>query len=355
MLLNSNSIHPITQDLLLWYSTYKRSLPWREKPEAYFVWLAEIIFQQTRIEQGLSYYEKITDRFPNVFDLAMAEEQEILKLWEGLGYYSRARNLHFSAKMIVNDFNGVFPSKYEDILSLKGVGPYTAAAISSIAFKLPYPSIDGNVLRVASRLFCISEPINSKKTYNKIEEELKEIIDKENPGDFNQALMELGSLICKPQNPLCEKCPLLYHCQAHEKGIHKSLPVKDKKVKVKKVFFNYLVTIKNDTFGIEKRIAGIWKNLYQFPLVESDTLLTEKEIAVHFESSGKIELIESEIYKHILSHRIIYAKFWIQRSSDEKFKDQLVRIEKSELKKYPMPRLITRFLESDEAKKYILA
>lgn len=356
MKLNSNSIHPLTNNLLDWYSINKRDLPWRDNPEPYDVWLAEIVFQQTRIEQGMAYYNRLKSTFPNVYVLANAEEEEVLKVWEGLGYYSRARNLHHSAKMIVDDHDGNFPSSYEEIIALKGIGPYTAAAISSIAFGLAYPAIDGNVFRVASRLFNIDSPIDLPLTRKIIENELKKIIDHSNPGDFNQAMMELGSLICKPQNPKCEECPVVANCISYKLGTQNLLPVKKKKVSVKILYFNFLVFYSDDKIIIEKRTTGIWKNLYQFPLKEHNSIFNKKEVLNHisgFNNSKEILISESEMFKHILSHRNIYAKFWMIKGADIQIGKNQLFIDKSELEKYPIPKLIDRFLSSDEAK-YIL-
>ncbi len=357
MLLNSNSIHPITTKLLYWYSNNKRDLPWRDNPEPYSTWLSEIVFQQTRIDQGLDYYVRLKAKYPTVYDLAKADEREVLKVWEGLGYYSRARNLHHTAKTIVDKFDGKFPEKYEDILSLKGVGPYTAAAIASIAFSISVPAIDGNVLRVSSRLFTIKEPIDKRSTWKTIEKQLLDIIDSEHPGDFNQAMMELGSLICKPQNPQCEHCPVSDHCTAYHSGIQNELPVKAKKVAVKNVFYNFLVINNEDKLLITQRKEGIWKEMYQFPLFESDAIYKESEIIKIVEKLSIkpiYAIMGSSEYKHVLSHRKIYAKFWMIKTTKELSGNNAIAIDKKDLVNYPMPRLIRRFLESDEAIQFFM-
>lgn len=357
MLLNSNPIHPLTNKLLDWYTLSKRDLPWRSDPQPYNIWLSEIVFQQTRIEQGLSYYERLIENFPSVKVLAEADEREVLKSWEGLGYYSRARNLHYSAKLIMDEHDGVFPREYKDILALKGVGPYTAAAISSIAFKHVIPAIDGNVLRVVSRLFMIEDPVDQASTRKIIEKELSLIIDKDNPGDFNQAMMELGALICKPQNPICNDCPISSHCIAFERNKQSAVPIKKNKVKVSHLFFNYLVFHTDEHLLLDKRTSGIWKGLYQFPLVESDG----KAEAVHIieqmnlvESYNDLSIIESEEYKHILSHRIINAKFFIIRVQGFTSKKTFLEVAKEDLSNYPMPRLINRFLSSETGKQILM-
>jgi len=357
MLLNSNSIHPLTQKLLSWYLINKRDLPWRDDPIAYHVWVAEIVFQQTRIEQGMAYYNRIIEHFPSVYKLAEADEKEVLQLWEGLGYYSRARNLHGSAKIIVEKYNGSFPSDYESILSLKGVGPYTAAAISSIAFGIPKPAIDGNVLRVASRLFCIEEPINIQSTYKLIERHLTKIIDTKIPGHFNQGMMELGSMICKPQNPDCFNCPISEHCLAYSLGVQNELPVKKKKNAATNVYYHFYLFHNEEDIVIEKRINGIWKNMYQFPLLESKEELGDPEdenFIGKFSIVNNYSFLESEIYKHILSHRIIFAKFIFVKLDELNFSEPYIIIKKTDLVNYPMPQILRKFLSSEEAKRNLL-
>ena len=357
MLLNSNSIHPITQKLLDWYFINKRDLPWRDQPAAYNVWIAEIVFQQTRIDQGLAYYDRLLKRFPSIYKLAEAEEQEVLKVWEGLGYYSRARNLHHTAKRIVNEYNGVFPSDYKTILSLKGIGPYTAAAISSIAFSGVHPAIDGNVLRVASRLYCIELPVDIQRTYKIILEKLLSIIDPDHPGDFNQAMMELGALICIPQQPKCDICPLAEHCEAFKLGVQNELPIKKKKSKSKEMHYNYYLFYSDDEILIEKREKGIWINLYQFPLLESEKIIDDQAQEKFLNEHGiekNAVIFESEIFKHILSHIVIFARFYmVKLDRIDNFKSYL-KITKEELEEFPMPRIIHRFLNTKKAKQNLL-
>jgi len=357
MLLNSNSIHPITKKLITWYQVNKRDLPWRRDPHPYTTWLSEIIFQQTRIEQGLGYYERLLVKFPTVFDLAKASENEVLKAWEGLGYYSRARNLHYTAKHIVSEYGGAFPEAHEEILSLKGVGPYTAAAIASIAFKKPYPAIDGNVMRVVSRLFKVNDAIDQPSTKRWIENELLALIDKDNPGDFNQAMMELGALVCKPRNPNCEQCPISEHCMAYADKVQEEYPVKRKKVKVKHVYFFYLVFHTNTTILIEKRKGGIWNGLHQFPLKESDNDVDEGEI--YTELADKYgdqidEIVVSSYYKHLLSHRKIMAKFYLIKMDSLPAIANFNEVLKKRLTDHAMPQLIIRFLASETAKQNLM-
>ncbi len=227
--------------LIYWYLQNNRDLPWRKSKNPYFIWLSEIMLQQTRVAQGLAYYLKFTTTFPTVFDLAKADESTVLKMWQGLGYYSRARNLHFSAKQISNELNGIFPSTYEEIIKLKGIGDYTASAISSICFNEPTAVVDGNVYRVLSRYFGLNTPTNSTSGIKEFKTLAQTLIDISQPGTYNQALMDFGALHCKPQNPLCETCPFSDSCVAFEKKLTKELPVKEKKIKVRKRYFNFLV------------------------------------------------------------------------------------------------------------------
>ena len=243
-----------------WYSLFKRDLPWRMTRNPYFIWLSEIILQQTRIDQGLAYYGRFTDEFPSISDLASASEDYILKLWQGLGYYSRARNLHFTAKYINQYYNGLFPSDYDSIRSLKGIGDYTAAAIASISFNLEYPAVDGNVYRVLSRYFGISDPIDTstgKKTFYNL---AKELIKGTDPGMHNQAIMEFGALQCTPKNPDCQLCPLKESCYAFLSKKISELPVKQNKTKQRDRYFNYLVLAGKSNIWMRKRIGNdIWK------------------------------------------------------------------------------------------------
>jgi A/G-specific adenine glycosylase len=305
----------------------------------------------------MAYYDRLLKRFPSIYHLAEAEEQEVLKVWEGLGYYSRARNLHSTAKKIVNEYKGVFPNDYDTILSLKGIGPYTASAIASIAFSKVHPAIDGNVMRVASRVFCIELPVNVQSTYKIILEKLLLIIDPSHPGDFNQAMMELGALICTPQQPKCNICPLSSHCEAFDLGVQHELPIKKKKNKAKEMHYNYYLFYSDDEILIEKREKGIWINLYQFPLLESEKIIESKEQQKLLDKFGINEnslIIESDIFKHILSHIVIFARFYmVKLDRIDTFKSYL-KIKKDELEDFPMPRIIHRFLNSKKAKQNLL-
>lgn len=333
--------------LILWYLQNKRDLPWRETINPYKIWLSEIILQQTRVDQGMSYYYKFVEKYPTVEALAKASEEAILKDWQGLGYYSRARNLHFSAKHIVNKLKGEFPTTYSEIIKLKGVGDYTASAIASISFHEPTAVVDGNVYRVLSRYFGISTPINSSQGIKEFKAKAQQLIDEEQPGIFNQAVMEFGARQCKPQSPNCSDCVLNKECVALITNNIKKLPVKEKKIKIRKRYFNYLVfkTPSNKTI-LEKRTSGIWKNMYQFPLIECDKELSRNELLQNElftpYSNGllSIQLFNSKTIIHKLSHQHIFTKFWIVEV--DAIND--IDLDWEELAKYPVSKLIDNFL-----------
>lgn len=305
--------------LKIWYLKNKRQLPWRKTKNPYLIWLSEIILQQTRIDQGTSYYIKFSNKFPNVKSLANANEDEVLKLWQGLGYYSRARNLHKTAIYVAEDLQGLFPDNYDDLIKLKGVGDYTASAIASICFHENKAVVDGNVYRFLSRYFGISTPINSSKGNKEFKLLAENLIDGTNPGDHNQAIMEFGALTCKPL-PLCTDCPYSDSCIAFNKRTIKELPVKEKKIKIKKRYFNYLVIDANKISTVINRRTqkDIWQNLFDFPLFESTSQLSVKEIL-------KSQLIDQLLAKklfhlsrfnpqpiiHKLTHQHLYATFWV--------------------------------------------
>jgi A/G-specific adenine glycosylase len=336
--------------LTYWYSINKRYFPWRNTKEPYFIWLSEIILQQTQIKQGLPYYETFVSKYPSVFDLANAEEMDVLKLWQGLGYYSRARNLHFTAKYIVEEHGGVFPTNYKDLMKLKGVGDYTASAIASICFNEPAAVVDGNVYRALSRYFGIDTPINSSQGIKEFKLLATSLIDNDNPGDYNQAIMEFGATQCKPQNPDCSVCPFNDNCVALQKNLVNILPVKLKKTKVTNKYFNFLVFISSDkkTLFEQRTSKGIWQNLYQFPLIETKTSLTDAIFSNHplileyikttpyeFSLYNEIEIV------HKLSHQHLHTKFWIIEV------DVLPKkgIKISEIKKFPTSILISNFID----------
>ncbi|MBP8791692.1 MAG: A/G-specific adenine glycosylase [Lutibacter sp.] len=334
--------------LVTWYLQNKRDLPWRKSQNPYNIWLSEIILQQTRVDQGTAYYLKFVEHFPSVFELANASEEEVLKLWQGLGYYSRARNLHFSAKYIANDLKGVFPSTYNELLQLKGVGDYTASAIASICFNEATAVVDGNVYRVLARYFGIATPINSTAGIKEFKQLAQALLNAQDSGTHNQAIMEFGARMCKPQNPDCRICPLQDSCVALSKNNIKELPVKEKKTKVRNRYFNYLVIETSDGKTlIEKRTKGIWINLYQFPLVESKHEIDELQLvksdvfnSLFSEISTEISLFNTNMVLHKLSHQHIFTKFWIVKmASSEK-----MNIDWKGIAQYPVPVLIDNFL-----------
>jgi A/G-specific adenine glycosylase len=337
-----------SNQLIYWYLNNRRDLPWRKTTNPYHIWLSEIILQQTRVDQGMDYYLKFIQNFPTVNDLAIAPEEKVLKLWQGLGYYSRARNLHFSAKYIVNELNSVFPSTYNDIIKLKGVGDYTASAVSSICFNEPMAVVDGNVYRVLARYFGILTPINTSKGIKEFKKLAQQLLNKEDPATNNQAIMEFGARMCKPQNPDCNSCPLNNSCSALANNNIKELPVKKGKLKVRNRYFNYLVIdTEENTTKIVKREKGIWINLYEFPLIETLKPINENQLIEHEafsslfgETKVNIKLFDKKIKPHKLSHQHIYAKFWIIKIANSlNYKHRW-----EDIGKYPVPILIDNFL-----------
>lgn len=337
-----------SQKILDWYALNKRSLPWRSTVNPYKIWLSEIMLQQTRVAQGTSYYLSFEKHFPTIFDLANASEEKVLKLWQGLGYYSRARNLHFTAKHIVNNLNGEFPNTYKELVKLKGVGDYTASAIASIAFNEQQAVVDGNVYRVLARYYGVDLPINSTEGIKYFKILATEVMHSSNIRDYNQAIMEFGALQCAPKNPDCKICPLNDSCVALEKNLITTLPVKLKKTKIKKRNFNYLVVV--DAIGntlLQQRIGkGIWQNLYEFPLIEEE--VDEEAILEQYKKVlPKIDVKNVILYNkvaivHKLSHQHLHTHFW------ELHTDAILEegIPFSELEKYPVPVLIADYIKT---------
>ena len=339
-----------SEEILSWYQMNKRVLPWRSTRNPYNIWLSEVMLQQTRVAQGLPYYEKFVNEFPTVNDMAAANEEKVLKLWQGLGYYSRARNMHATAKIVINDFGGQFPKTYKELIKLKGVGDYTASAIASICFDEPEPVVDGNVYRVLSRYFGIDLPINSTEGIKQFKNLARAVMDKKNIRDYNQGIMEFGAIQCAPKKPYCLHCPLSDSCVALAQNKVHELPVKSKKTKVKQKHFNYLVVIdsKKNTVLEQRTGKGIWQNLYQFPLLETAKQEPLEEIADKI-SDKFPELVDLNIsvynekpIVHKLSHQHLHTKFWILESA--------VVLKKgtpwNTLEKYPVPVLIADFIRS---------
>lgn len=307
-----------SDEIMGWYAQNQRQLPWRGTNDAYRIWLSEIILQQTRVAQGLPYYQKFVDKYPDVVAFANAPEDEILKLWQGLGYYSRARNMHAAAKTVASEYGGKFPPSYTEILKLKGVGKYTAAAIASIAFNEPVAVVDGNVYRVLARYFGIDEPIDGTKGQKLFFELANQLIDTNYPAIYNQAVMEFGALYCKPQNPDCGNCIFATTCKAFKDKTVAQLPVKAKKTAVKTRYFNYLFIDKEGSTYLQKRTnKDIWLNLFEFPLIETQAALADKNALlehVDFEkiiNGQAVKFIRKSYHTvHKLSHRDIDAVFW---------------------------------------------
>ncbi|MEP0262457.1 A/G-specific adenine glycosylase [Dokdonia sp.] len=340
----------LSNKLISWYLENKREMPWRQTTDPYYIWLSEIILQQTRVAQGLPYYLKFTEAFPTVKDLANASEEEVLKLWQGLGYYSRGRNLHTAAKYIMDEYNGVFPNTYEKLLELKGVGDYTASAIASISFNKPTAVVDGNVYRVLSRIFGIETPINSTLGIKEFKKLAQELIDAKQPANFNQAIMEFGAIQCKPQNPYCLHCIFNDSCVALQKNSINKLPVKLKKTKVKHRHLQYLVFRSKDgrTMLHRRSGKGIWQGLYEFPVIEGafeDIRFRESELFLKKTASYTIYQVQQYNTKpivHKLSHQHLHTTFWV--IDVDKLPENAIII--PDIKSYPVPVLIEKFIDA---------
>jgi A/G-specific adenine glycosylase len=347
----------IIQDTLLkWFDANRRDLPWRHNPTPYEVWLSEVILQQTRVSQGMDYYLRFIERWPTVVDLAEASEEEVLKMWQGLGYYSRARNLHHCAQQVTSEHKGQFPPDYEKLKQLKGIGDYTAAAIASIAFNLPHAVVDGNVYRVLARLYDIDTPININEGQKLFAQLAEDLLNRKQPGLHNQALMEFGALHCTPKNPNCLLCPLQAQCLAFAHQTVMQRPVKLQKVKVTTRYFNYLVIKTNGCIYLHKRSDNdIWKNLYDFPCIESEQPMSVEEVIASKQFKQIIEnkpftiIKTSPVFIHKLTHRTILAQF-----IEIKLEKKLLRIEtkdlfltpETDLGDFPIPRLIDLYLNN---------
>ncbi|MDH6310856.1 A/G-specific adenine glycosylase [Dysgonomonas sp. PFB1-18] len=338
--------------LIQWYNENKRDLPWRKTSDPYIIWISEVILQQTRVDQGYDYFNRFVEKFPTVALLAKAGESEVLKLWQGLGYYSRARNLHAAAKMIVDNFDGKFPRDYKDILSLKGVGEYTAAAIASFAFNEPYAVVDGNVYRVLSRIFAMDEPIDSGRGKKAFAELAQSLLDESKPGLHNQAIMEFGALQCVPVSPDCENCPALSICIANDRGQVSVYPVKEGKQKTKNRYFSYFDIHCGDNVFLHKRTAkDIWQNLYELPLVETKEELFTENIGQNNDAKALLATAENvrikyvTQVKHVLSHQVIYATFYKVIVDRILLTDGYIKVKKEDVDRYPVSRLVHKYLE----------
>jgi len=343
----------IDEQLITWYLNEKRDLPWRNTTDPYKIWLSEIILQQTRVDQGLSYYLKFVSNYPTVGLLAEANTEEILKNWQGLGYYSRARNLHETAKHIHNELKGIFPKGYDTIIKLKGVGPYTAAAIASFAYREPRAVVDGNVYRVLSRIFDVGTPINTTEGKKIFQELADGILSQKRPDLFNQAIMELGALVCTPKKPLCLHCPVQGKCLAFQRGTIAKRPIKLKKTKQTLRRIDYAVIEKGNEIVLRKREGkDIWQGLYDFASVENTQNLEQGALSDYVQetfpktSIASIGAAPEKSYTHLLSHRRIEARFWRVEVSGTLEDEGAYRvINKEDIDQYAVPRLIHRFLE----------
>lgn len=340
----------LTEVLLDWYADNKRDLPWRGTTDPYRIWISEIILQQTRVVQGYEYFLRFIRRFPDVRTLASASEDEVLKYWQGLGYYSRARNLHAAAKSM----NGKFPESYQEVRALKGVGDYTAAAICSIAYNMPYAVVDGNVYRVLSRYCGIDVPIDSTEGKKLFAALADEMLDKSRPATYNQAIMDFGAIQCTPQSPNCMFCPLADSCSALSKGQVMQLPVKQHRTKTFNRYFNYIYVRMGAHTLIHKRTEDdIWKNLFELPLVETEKDLSEEEFLAcpQFHAlfaEGEVRMVRTLLrgVKHVLSHRVIYTNFYEVTLPDNSSSfSSYQRVAVEDLGRYAVPRLIHAFLE----------
>jgi len=338
--------------LLSWYDQNRRTLPWRGSRDPYIIWVSEIIFQQTRIEQGTGYFLRFADRFPTLDSLAAAEEDEVLRLWQGLGYYSRARNLHFTARYIQENFGGKFPEDFDSIKKLKGIGDYTASCIASICFGQTHAAVDGNVYRVLSRLFADSMPIDTQAGKLHFKKLAQQLISRERPGDFNEALMDLGATVCKPRSPSCTICPVNSLCQANKKKIQMEFPVKAPAREKSGSIINYLLINAENHIVINKRSGkGIWKGLYELPMIPGE--LEPVDLAAEcLELYGlKVDsLTEIRRVKHLLTHTELDIRFYSAQTETayNQTDNNLLSVPIGKIEQYPFPKPLVDFLSSLE-------
>jgi A/G-specific adenine glycosylase len=337
-------------ELVYWYNDNKRDLPWRKTTDAYIIWLSEIILQQTRVEQGMPYFYRFAEKYPTVTAFAAAHEDEILRLWQGLGYYSRGRNMLKTAQLVQEKYNGVFPVSYNELIKLKGIGEYTAAAISSFAANEVRAVVDGNVYRVLARYFGVDEPINSPKGKKMFQKIADEVLDKARPAMHNQAMMEFGAMHCKPKNPACGICPVRIGCIAFKTNATTYLPVKINKVKVRERFFNYMLISDGKKILMNKRDdSDIWANMYDLPLVETTELMEIDELLQlpQMDVFGKNIALKdnSAIIKHILTHQHLYIRFLILQDFPENLKENWFYADVDNLKNLALPQRVFIFIK----------
>jgi len=340
-----------TDELVQWYLHNKRDLPWRHTTDAYVIWLSEIILQQTRVEQGMPYFYRFVEKYPDVSAFAAAHEDDILKLWQGLGYYSRGRNMLKTAREVKELYGGEFPQRYDELIKLKGIGEYTAAAISSFSANEAKAVVDGNVYRVLARYFGIDEPINSTQGKRKFQQLADDLLNQDHPGLHNQAMMEFGAMLCKPKNPACGICPVRTGCFAFVHNAATALPVKLNKLKVRERFFNYFLIINNDEILLNKRGEDdIWANMYDMPMVETPSLLPIDELLAMPQAieyfGDNIEISEiSQVYRHILTHQRLNVRFIKANSTSIKLKQQWFFTNRKNLEKFALPKIIFIFIK----------
>jgi A/G-specific adenine glycosylase len=339
-------------ELLHWYEHNKRRLPWRDTTDPYIIWLSEIILQQTRVEQGMPYFYRFLEKYPDVRHFAAADEHDILKLWQGLGYYSRGRNMLKTAKMIVEKYNGVFPDNYDRLIKLKGIGEYTAAAIASFSANEAKAVVDGNVYRVLARYFGIDEPIDSPQGKKTFQATANDLLNKQAPGLHNQAMMEFGAMLCKPKKPDCGMCPVKEGCYAFLNNAVVNLPVKINKVKIRERYFNYFLFIDGDNLLMSHRgDKDIWANMYDLPLFETGSpvpipeLMSSAEVREYFGAGIKIEEI-SDLKKHILTHQRLFVRFIKVQTKPLKLKPGWHYTSIENLEKLALPKVIFIFLKN---------
>lgn len=342
-----------SDELVNWYQTNKRPLPWRDTKDAYVIWLSEIILQQTRVEQGMPYFYRFLEKYPDVASFAAAAEDDILKLWQGLGYYSRGRNMLKTARMVLEQYGGIFPQTYEQLIKLKGIGEYTAAAIASFSANEPKAVVDGNVYRVLARYFGISEPINSPAGKKIFQAAADELLNKKNPGLHNQAMMEFGAILCKPKNPACGICPVREGCYAFLNNAANGLPVKLNKITVRDRYFNYFLITDGDSLLMNKRSdRDIWANMYDLPLIETaamvspDVLFTLHNVREFFGNDIAIDEI-FPVKKHVLTHQRLFVRFIKLHSQPAETKKEWFYAKLTDLKQLAMPKVIIVFIKNN--------
>jgi len=341
----------IGQKLLDWYGINKRNLPWRDTEDPYLVWVSEIVLQQTRVVQGLDYYRHFITVYPDIFSLACADLDDVLKIWQGLGYYSRARNMHAAAKHIIDVYQGKFPSTYDELITIKGVGDYTASAIASLAFGQAVPVIDGNVNRVIARLFGIQHPVNKPSGQKEIRAYAEKLMIRDAPGTYNQAIMEFGALQCVPKNPDCNSCIFKQICVAFQKGLVDVLPLKVKTATIATRYFHYLhVKCGNCTFIRQRAGGDIWTGLYEFPMIETSAETTLADLSqtsawqTYFDGQTPLVNATSHEITHKLTHRILKIRFYEITVNHPICGQDIIKIPVNEIYRYAVPKVIDNYL-----------